>query len=390
MPQPTSNGQIKLNDYESIKSDKEGFLDNYLFIILFVLLSLMTLLMQYLTIAKIYDDYNDIEEGLTFERIEFINDTIQEHETILAEHEQQVAELMADSTREKKSKDRKFQEVGEAIAITHKQKMIDTRAKTVKRIANNTYVPQDESKAGFVYNPFTSESSNQSVNHSVKPKEEKKIIEVVLDGRKKIGIDDVLPHEFRGEERFYVLKHKDRVVTPINFTSEWVDFIENTEHHEVIEVSEDTLNKGKWTHHFLYYIKVIKNNNQSVKPNSYNQKSNEPLNGSRYNEEQKNNPQNDQPLNGTVITDEKETKPLNDSVKRIDLKEYSNADLELIDLLWKQSTVKRNEQLETRDNVLKIIGDNKNNTLRLRNLYKKLLADKYIYKKVSYFAKVEL
>ena len=32
----------------------------------------------------------------------------------------------------------------------------------------------------------------------------------------------------------------------------------------------------------------------------------------------------------------------------------------------------------------------KNNTLRLRNLYKKLLADKYIYKKVSYFSDVDL
>ncbi|CAA6801060.1 MAG: Unknown protein [uncultured Sulfurovum sp.] len=74
----------------------------------------------------------------------------------------------------------------------------------------------------------------------------------------------------------------------------------------------------------------------------------------------------------------------------MDLKNYSDGDLELIDLLWKQSTVKRNDQLETRDNVLKVIGDNKNNTLRLRNLYKKLLGDGYIYKRVSYFAKVEI
>ncbi len=161
MPKQTANGQIKIDDYKSIKEDNQSFLDEYLFTILFVLLSLMTLLMQYLTIAKIYDDYNDIEEGLTFERIEFINDTIQEHETILAEHEQKVAELMADSTREKKGKDRKFQEIGEAIAITHKQKMNDTRAETVKRIANNVYVPQEESKAGFAHNPFFKEEMNQ-------------------------------------------------------------------------------------------------------------------------------------------------------------------------------------------------------------------------------------
>jgi len=74
----------------------------------------------------------------------------------------------------------------------------------------------------------------------------------------------------------------------------------------------------------------------------------------------------------------------------MDLKNYSPDDLELIDLLWKQATVKRNDQLETRDNVIKVIGDNKNNTLRLRNLYKKLLADDYIYKRVGYFSNVEV
>ena len=157
MPKQTTTGQIKIEDYKSIKEDNQSFLDKYLFTILFILLSLMTLLMQYLTIAKIYDDYNDIEEGLTFDRIEFINDTIQEHETILAEHEQKTAELLANSQREKKDKDRKFQEIGEAIAITHKVKRNDTRAETVKRIANNTYVPKEESKAGMV-NVF---SSNQ-------------------------------------------------------------------------------------------------------------------------------------------------------------------------------------------------------------------------------------
>ncbi len=166
MPQPTSTGQIKIDDYKNIKEDNQSFLDKYLFTILFILLSLMTLLMQYLTISKIYDDYNDIEESLTFDRISFIQDTIQEHEQILAEHEQQTAELLANAQREKKSKDRKFVEIGEAIAITHKEKRNATRAETVKRIANNTYVPVEQSKAGFV-DPFPSFSSNQ-------PKEEPK------------------------------------------------------------------------------------------------------------------------------------------------------------------------------------------------------------------------
>ena len=182
MPKQTADGQIKIDDYKAIKKDGQGFLDEWLFIILFVLLSLMTLLMQYLTIAKIYDDYNEIEESLTFERIEFINDNIQEHETILAEHEQQTAEMMANSKREKNVQDRRFQKTGEAIAIEHKKKNVETRGKTVKRIANNQYVNTDDAKAGFFYNPLGEDDNiNQSVkpngyNQTVKPKEEKEPI----------------------------------------------------------------------------------------------------------------------------------------------------------------------------------------------------------------------
>ena len=59
-------------------------------------------------------------------------------------------------------------------------------------------------------------------------------------------------------------------------------------------------------------------------------------------------------------------------------------------LLWKGATVKRSEQLQTRDNVLKVIGDNKVNTTRLSKLYQKLLKDKFIYKKIGYFSNVDL
>ena len=144
-------------------------------------------------------------------------------------------------------------------------------------------------------------------------------------------------------------------------------------------------------------LKIMNNENimQNKKAgfifNPFNESVNdEAVKRNRYNGANKKTPQNDQPLNETVITDKEVNEPLNGVVKRIDLKNYSHDEKELINLLWKQSTVKRNEQLETRDNVLKIIGDNKNNTLKLRNLYKKLLEHKYIYKRVGYFAKVEL
>jgi len=270
MPKQTVNGQIKIADYKAIKDDQEGFLDRWLFTILFVLLSLMTLLMQYLTIAKIYDDYNEIEESLTFDRISFINDNIQEHETILADYEQDIAEMIADSTREKKGKDIKFQKIGEAIAITHKQKRNDTRAKTIKRIANNQYVNKEEAKAGFVYNPFNPNENSQTVNQSVKPNEETK-------GQK-------VDHE----------------------TS----------------------------------------------------------------------------VNQTVITE-----PL---TVQLDSKNFTNEELKLISILWADGDVKTNDSLVTRIEVLKVIGDTKVNTTLLRDLYKKLLGLDCIYKRVGYFAKVEI
>jgi len=154
MPKQTADGQIKISDYKAIKNDNRGFLDRWLFSILFVLLGGITLLMQYLTIAKIHDDKNDIEDSLNDDRIEFIKDDISEHEAIQAEHEQEVAKVIVDSTKRQKGLDKDFKEVGEAIVITHKKKRNETRGKTVMRIANNEYVPHEESKAGHVHNPF--------------------------------------------------------------------------------------------------------------------------------------------------------------------------------------------------------------------------------------------
>jgi len=150
MPQNTANTNIEISDYKQIKKSFDGFLDNWLQTILTVVLGLFTLLMQYLTIAKIYDDYDEIDESLTDTRISFINDTIQEHFTILAEYEQEQSKMYANSEREKKNQDLKFQEVGEGIAITNKKKMVGIRGETLKRIANNTTHTEVKKKSAFV------------------------------------------------------------------------------------------------------------------------------------------------------------------------------------------------------------------------------------------------
>ena len=50
--------------------------------------------------------------------------------------------------------------------------MVETRGKTVLRIANNEYVPKEESKAGMIHNPF---SSNQQEEEQYQPTAEKEI-----------------------------------------------------------------------------------------------------------------------------------------------------------------------------------------------------------------------
>ena len=152
---------VKVEDYKAINAQNTDFITEYGFYIAFVLFATLTAIFQYLTIAKIYDDFKELEDDLSNDKIDFINDTIEEHKTIQANHEQQMAEMMADSSREKKTLDKEFKRIGEGITITHKQKRNETRGKTVMRIANNQYVPQEESKAGKVMNPFYQEPQEQ-------------------------------------------------------------------------------------------------------------------------------------------------------------------------------------------------------------------------------------
>ena len=131
-------------------------------------------------------------------------------------------------------------------------------------------------------------------------------------------------------------------------------------------------------------------------------KKDEPLNGAVITDSPKNNPiqeGNNQPLNESVkrsrYNGEKESDPLNgavitDKVQSIDFSLFTPQEQELINILWANGAVKRNQALTPRDTVLETIGNNKSNTLALRDLYKRLLGLDYISKKIGYFAEVEL
>jgi len=71
----------------------------------------------------------------------------------------------------------------------------------------------------------------------------------------------------------------------------------------------------------------------------------------------------------------------------IDFNLFDLQEQELVRLLWGDVN-QVGDSLTTRNKVLESIGNTKINTIRLRDLYKKLMELDYIYKKVGYFAKV--
>ena len=86
-------------------------------------------------------------------------------------------------------------------------------------------------------------------------------------------------------------------------------------------------------------------------------------------------------MNGAVATDTAQT---------IDFSLFSPQEQELINILWANGNIKENKALIPRDTVLETIGNNKGNTLALRDLYKKLIQHGYASKKIGYFAQSEL
>jgi len=108
---------------------------------------------------------------------------------------------------------------------------------------------------------------------------------------------------------------------------------------------------------------------------------NESVKRSRYNGATEKEPNTTKPFNESVITEQTRTMKFG---------AFSGHELELINILWDNGNVKQNEPLISRDTVLETIGDNKHNTLALRDLYKKLIKEGYAFRKIGYFAKVEL
>jgi len=176
---PKADTTVNVSDFKELKTESnEDFLSSYMFYIIFFLAMALTMLLQYTTLSEILEKHEDIDETLTPEVIGILQDRISELETNMIQHETKRNELISDSDREEKTHKRQFEKLGKAIKLLGISKAVDARGKTVQRVANNTYVPKEESKAGFVDFSFNTNDNNQTVNQtvnqSVKPKEETK------------------------------------------------------------------------------------------------------------------------------------------------------------------------------------------------------------------------
>ena len=159
-PKPTnqnSSTSVKVEDYKEMKEGaNDDFLSKNIYGIVLFLSMALTLLLQYTTISEIQDERDEIEEMLTPQLVGTLSDRLTILETNAVEHEAQRNELIRTADQAHKTEERKFEELGEGMKVLSLQKATVARGETLKRVANNEYVPI-EAKAGMVNNPFYSD-----------------------------------------------------------------------------------------------------------------------------------------------------------------------------------------------------------------------------------------
>jgi hypothetical protein len=159
---PKADTTVKISDYKDMKSDvNDDFLSRNIYHIVLFLSMAITLLLQYSTISEIQDERDEIDEMLTPQLMGTLNDRLLILETNAVEHEAERNELIRVADKAHKNEERSFEELGEGMKVISLQKATTARGETLKRIANNSYVPTEKSKAGFVKNPMYREPQEQ-------------------------------------------------------------------------------------------------------------------------------------------------------------------------------------------------------------------------------------
>jgi hypothetical protein len=270
------SGVIPIATYEAMEAKAKADIEGYRVFFFWGFLA-FSILLNYFAVSSFFTQYRKKRNNLNDDVVAELNNQLMALEALEIKKLQKQTEVKKETQEKKDFIDVELEKAGEYVSIAKRSTTLNNRRLLVNKIANKEdYTDMQDSKAGFVLNPFGDESNN---NHSVKPN----------------------------------------------------------------------------------------GYNQTVKPKE---------------EKEAKNSNNDSSVNQTVITER-----LTD---RLDSSLFTDVELELITILWDGNNVKAHDSLVTRKEVLKVIGDTKINTNLLRDLYKKLLKHDYIYKRVGYFAKVEL
>ena len=161
---PTANTTVSISDYSSLKeSANDDFLSRNIFNIILFLSLALTLILQYTTVSEIKDNYDKIRETLSPMVLGILQDRLSELETNMIEHETLRNKVISDGDKVEKTELRNFEKLGKAIELMTLNKAVESRGKTVQRIANNTH-KNEEMKAGFVDMSLKRSETNLTVS----------------------------------------------------------------------------------------------------------------------------------------------------------------------------------------------------------------------------------
>ena len=161
---PTTNTTVSIADYSSLKKTaNDDFLSRNIFNIILFLSLALTLILQYTTVSEIKDNYDKIKETLSSLVLAILQDRLNELETNMIEHETLRNKVISDGDKVEKAEQRNFEKLGKAIELMTLNKAVESRGKTVQRIANNTHRNEDM-KAGFVDMSLKKNETNLTVS----------------------------------------------------------------------------------------------------------------------------------------------------------------------------------------------------------------------------------
>jgi hypothetical protein len=197
-PKPATATTVSISDYTNLKETANAdFLSRNIFNIILFLSLALTMLLQYTTVSEIKDNFDSINETLTPMVLGILQDRLSELETNMIEHETLRNKVISDGDKVEKTELRKFEKLGKAIGLMTLNKAVESRGKTVQRIANNTY-KNENMKAGHI-----DLSSNKNTSTITEDELRNTLLDGLKSGDKLLSKTSVIDVNNRGEKKIY-------------------------------------------------------------------------------------------------------------------------------------------------------------------------------------------